>query len=345
MRAISENQLRLAIDRAGLPEDTWNRILVALSEEPETASSFEPAHISYYLGALLIIGAMGWFITSSWDRLSGIALFGIAIAYAALFGGLGVRLFRQLATRIPGGILVTVAICMTPLAVYGVERQMGWWPAANPLAYTNFHSCIDGNWVLMELATFLLAALALRWVRFPFITAPAAYALWYLSMDVTALLFGAHWTFHQECWISACFGLMMLLVAYLLEGASELDFSFWFYLFGLLTFTGGLTLLGDGSQLGKAIYCLLDLLMMLLSVLLQRKVFLVFGAIGVFVYLMDEAESYFRNSIGFTLSLTVIGALFIAAGIFYKRNEQSITRKVHPLIPARIRQRHGALLP
>jgi hypothetical protein len=341
MRAISEKQLRIAVDRAGLPEDAFHRILVALDEAPQTASSFETAHISYYLGALLIIGAMGWFVTSSWDRLSGIDLFGIAVAYAALFGGLGIRLFRQLATRIPGGILVAVAVCMTPLAIYGIERQLGWWPVGGPLAYASFHPRIDGNWVLMELATLALAALALRWVRFPFITAPAAYALWYLSMDVTALLFGRHWTFHQECWISVGFGLLMLLAAYLLDGDTELDFSFWFYLFGLLTFSGGLTLLGDGSQFGKAIYCLLHLLLMLLAVVLQRKAFLVFGAIGVFVYLMDEAQGYFRNSFGFTLSLTVIGALFIAAGILYKRNERSITTKLRPLTPTRIRQRHG----
>jgi hypothetical protein len=153
MRAISEKQLRTAIDRAGLPGDAFQRILVALDEAPQTASSFETAHISYYLGALLIIGAMGWFVTSNWDRLSGIDLFGIALAYAALFGGLGVRLFRQLPTRVPG-----------------------------------FHPRIDGNWVLMELATIVLSAFAVRWIRFPFITAPAAYALWYLSLDVTALL-------------------------------------------------------------------------------------------------------------------------------------------------------------
>src|SRR5271168_3476853 len=138
MRTISEEQLRNAVDHAGLPNDTVQRILLALDQEPddpnapETASSFEAAHVSYYLGALLIIGGMGWFVTTSWDRLSGITLFAIAAAYAALFGGVGLRLFRQAATRVPGGLLVAVAVCMTPLAVYGLELQMRWWPGANP---------------------------------------------------------------------------------------------------------------------------------------------------------------------------------------------------------------------
>lgn len=337
MRAISEKQLRTAVDRAGLPEDAFHRILLALDDAPQTASRFEAAHVSYYLGALLILGAMGWFIGSSWDRLPGIALFLIALAYAALFGGLGLRLCRQPATRVPGGILVAVAVGTTPLAVYGLERQLGWWSAGHALA----SHAAAGNWVLMELATLAFAVLALRSVRFPLLTAPAAGALWYLSLDVPTLLFGTHWTFHQECWMAIGFGLLLLLAAYRLDDDSELDFSFWFYLFGLLSFNVGLTMLGDGGQFDKALYCLLHLLLLLLAVVLQRRVFLVFGAVGIFAYLIDEADSYFRNAFTFALGLTVLGAFFIAAGILYKRNERSISTKLRPLMPTRIRQRHG----
>lgn len=340
MRNFSEVQLHQAVDRAGLPTDVFERIRAALLMEPESAPGFEIAHVSYYLGALVIIGAMGWFVTNAWDRLSGMSLFVIAAAYSILFGGIGLRLYRQAATKIPGGLLVAVAVCMTPLAIYGLERQFGWWPTTDPGSYTNFHPLINGSWICMELATIIVAMIALRWIRVAFITAPAAYALWYLSMDATAFLFGKHWTFRQECWISVCFGIVMLIVAYLMDGRSEVDFSFWLYLFGLLAFTGGLTLIGDGNQFGKAIYCLLHLLLMLLAVILQRRAFLIFGAIGVFAYLIGEAEGYFRNSFGFTISLTLIGACFIAAGIFYKRNEHAIERKFFPLIPERILQRH-----
>jgi hypothetical protein len=344
MEKVSATRLRTAIDRAGLPSDTFQRIQAALASETENAPSFEPAHVSYYLGALLIIGAMGWFITNAWDRLSGFTITAIAMAYGALFGAVGVRLFRRAATKIPGGLLVAVAVCMTPLAVYGLERAFGWWPASDPGSYTHFHPLINGSWVMMECATILVAGIALKFVKFSFITAPAAYALWYLSMDGTAYIFGKQWSFHQECWISVFFGLVMLIAAYLMEGRYESDFSFWFYLFGLLTFTGGLTLLGDGDQFGKAIYCLIHLLMMALAIILQRRAFLIFGAIGVFIYLMGEAEGFFRNSFGFTLALTCIGIFFIAAGIAYKRNEAVLEAKFSPLIPSRIRRRDAASL-
>jgi hypothetical protein len=341
MRKISASQLRAAVERAGLPADTFERIQIALADEPEIAPNFEAAHVSYYLGALLIIGAMGWFVTNAWDRLSGLTLSAIAIAYGVLFGAAGVRLFRKAATKIPGGLLAAVAVCMTPMAVYGLERAAGWWPSGDPGSYANFHPYINGGWVLMECVTVLVAAIAIRFVRFPFITAPAAYALWYLSMDATALLFGAHWTFHQECWISVIFGVVMLIAGYLLDGVSELDFSFWFYLFGLLTFTGGLSLMNSHSQVGRAVYCLIHLTLMALAILLRRRVFLVFGAFGVFVYLAIEAEAYFRNSFGFTIALTLIGVAFIVAGIAYKRKEARLEEKLTRFMPDRIRRRHA----
>jgi hypothetical protein len=72
MSNVSEARLRNAIRRAGLPSDIWARIETAVAQGPEIAAGFEAAHIAYYLGALLIIGAMGWFITSAWDALSGL---------------------------------------------------------------------------------------------------------------------------------------------------------------------------------------------------------------------------------------------------------------------------------
>jgi hypothetical protein len=340
MKNFSELQLRSAVERAGLEDSVFQSIRSELFVQPESTPGFEVAHIAYYLGALLIIGAMGWFITDAWDSLSGATISLIALAYAAIFGGAGIALYRRPATLIPGGLLSAVAVCMTPLAVYGFERQIGWWPAIDPGSYANFHPYIDGSWVLMEAVTILVASIVLRYVKFPFITAPAAYALWYLSMDVTSLLFGKRWTFHQECWISVAFGIGMLAVAYFADGETERDFAFWFYLFGLMAFTGGLTLMGDGNQIGKAIYCLIHLLLIFMAIVLQRKVFLVFGAIGVFCYLEGEATGFFRNSFGFTLALTLIGILFIVAGLLYKKNEAALTKYLYPIIPARVKHRH-----
>jgi len=341
MSNIHESRLRAAIERACLPSDTWPRIQAALADGPENAANFEAAHIAYYLGALLIIGAMGWFITAAWDSLAGLTLSGIALAYAAVFGGVGYWLSTRPATRIPGGVLVTIAVCMTPMIVYGIERRFHMWPSADPGRYSDFHPYIRAGWVYMELFTLLASFVALRFVRFAFITAPGAYALWYLSMDGTALLFGRAWNFQNEAHISVLFGLVMLGVAYLLDGERDVDLAFWFYLFGLLTFTGGLSFWGRGSQIGMAMYCLIHLALLVLSIVLQRRAFLVFGALGVLLYVGQEASTFFHNSIPFTFALTAIGIGFIAAGLLYKRHEPALARALSPLIPTRVRHRHG----
>jgi hypothetical protein len=339
MKSFNERQLQTAVDAAGLEAGTFERLRAQLLAQPDVKPGFEAAHVAYYLGALLIIGAMGWFMTNAWDSLGGLGITAMAVAYGAVFGGIGVMMYRK-GFVIPGGLLATVAVCMTPLAVYGIERKIGWWPEGDPGSYTNFHPMINGSWVGMEAVTILVAALFLKFVKFPFLTAPAAYALWYMSMDATSLIFGRTWDFHHECWISAGFGVVMLGIGYFADGDGDADYSFWFYLFGLIAFCGGLSLLGDGRQMGMVIYCVIHLCLIVLSLLLQRRAFLVFGAIGVFAVLCREATEFFQNSYSFTLGLTLLGIAFIALGMWFKNNEAAWTAKLKPLMPERVKRRH-----
>jgi hypothetical protein len=325
---ITQPEFEAGVLRAGLSREQAKLIWEQLQNRTEVEGHFEPAHVGYYFGALLVIGAMGWFMTNGWDAFTGFELFAIASAYAAVFTAVGYQLWKQSLFRIPAGLLITIAVCMTPLAVYGLERQFHFWPATYPGSYVEFHPYIKASWVFMEIATVLAAMIALRYFPFPFLTAPAAYALWYMSMDATALMFGKHWTWRQECMISVLFGVLMLAVSYLIDRKTELDYSFWGYLFGLLTFTGGLTLMGDGNQLTKLGYCLIHLVLIGVSLVLQRKVFLVFGSIGVFTYLCNEAYTYFRNSIAFPFVLSGMGVLLIVSAMKFKKNEKKIQERV-----------------
>lgn len=325
---IGEKQLQNAVIESGCTASQAATIWQRLQESSQQQSRFEPAHVGYFFGALLVIGAMGWFITDGWDNFKGWQLATIATGYAAVFVLVGRHLWRTTLFRVPGGLLMTIAVCMTPLVVYGLERQFGLWPAEDPGSYTRFHPYIKASWVYMELSTILAALLALRYVKFPFLTAPAVYALWYMSMDLTALIFGRDWRWADECIISATLGAILLLVSYWLDGKSEQDFSFWGYLFGLLMFTGGLSAMESGSELGKFGYFLAHLGLIAVSLLLHRRVFLVFGSLGVFGYLCNEAYTYFRYSVAFPFVLTLIGVGVIFAAMQYKKREQVLEAKI-----------------
>ena len=133
---------------------------------------------------------MGWFMTTAWESLGGWGIAAIAIGYALMFLFVGNKFWQSPQTRIPGGLLITIAVCMTPLAVYGIERALGLWPQSAPGSYSEFHPYIKGCWVVMELCTVAAGFIALLFYEFPFLTAPIAYALWYMSMDMTSLIFG-----------------------------------------------------------------------------------------------------------------------------------------------------------
>ena len=77
----------------------------------------------------------------------------------------------------------------------------------------------------------------------------------------------------------------------------------------------------------------------------MRKVFLVFGGLGVLIMLGDLSRAIFKDSIGFPFSLTVLGLLTIGVGILWQRNERAIQTRIARILPpilVELRERRGA---
>jgi hypothetical protein len=191
----------------------------------------------------------------------------------------------------------------------------------------------------MEAATVVASLVALRFVRFPFLTFPAAFSLWYMSMDLTPLLFGQYeFTWDERLWVSAVFGLLMLVAAFLIDRRTREDYAFWLYLFGAAAFWGGLSLMDSGSEMGKFIYCLVNVGLILVSVLLERRVLTVFGALGVAGYLGHLSYRVFSDSLLFPVVLSLIGVGIIYLGIKYQRNRERLGRALRALVPEALRR-------
>jgi hypothetical protein len=337
---VSQDDLRKAAISSGFSTDQADLLWRALQSTPSVAEKpkFDVTHVAYYLGTLIVIGAMGWFMNKAWEEFGGGGIFAIASCYAVCFVLAGRTLWKQ-DLRIPGGLLITIAVCMAPLAVYGLERWTGFWPANDPGEYVNFHPYINGSWLLMEATTVVAGLIALRFWHFPFLTAPIAYALWYMSMDLVEL-FGNHqgMVWEEKQIVSSVFGGVMLLVAYLvdLRGKSD-DFAFWGCLFGLMAFWGGLSSMDSDSELGKFIYCLINLGLIFCSLVLKRRTFIIFGALGLFGYLGHLAYRVFADSILFPFVLSLLGIGIIFLGVQYKRNRKMIAQHFRKIILPHIR--------
>jgi hypothetical protein len=350
--------------RGGAITITWDDLQTAVGDNVVTAEQadrlwdifghrtsarprFDAAHVAYYAGAVIVLSAMGWFITEAWDSLNGFGVALIATLYAAAFWRAGESLWKTGMTT-PGGLLFTMAVWMVPLAIHGLERGLNLWPQGDPGNYRGYYSWVKGSWVLMELGTIAAGALAIAYRPFPFLTFPIAFALWFMSMDLTPLLFGkTEYSWDERKWVSMMFGMAVLLAAYLadLRNRVRQDFAFWGYLFGVLAFWGGLSMMEGGGEASKFVYCLINVAMIVVSVLLRQRVFLVFGALGVLGYLGHLSYRVFEDSLLFPVVLTVAGILLIYLGVLFQRHSKTIAASLrdqlpealHELIPPRAR--------
>jgi hypothetical protein len=290
--------------------------------------------VLYYLGGLIAIGAMSLFMTLGWESFGGWGLFAIALAYAVAAIWLTEYFLHVRQLPLPAGITAAFAVVLTPLAVYGVQVALGWW--AEGRVFREYHTHIDWRWIMMELASLAAGAVLLWRYRLPFLVMPVAVTLWYMSLDLTPFLFSdPDLAWEHRKMVSLCFGLAMLVLALWvdLRASREKDYAFWLYLFGVLAFWGGLSMMSSDTELGKFLYLCINLSMIVVGAMLSRRVFAVFGGLGTAGYLGYLAYEVFAGSILFPFVLTAIGLAVIWLGIVWQRHEAGISARLRGLLP------------
>jgi hypothetical protein len=349
---ISRERLLASAESVGIPsaraDALWHALTVsAAPTEPVIAASAPPlasvarperarftgTNVAYYFGGFLVIGAMTFFMGEGWATLGQGFVLAMAVLYGVGLFALGRFLYRKPATRIPGGVLATAAVCMIPLAVYAVESLAHVWQEGNPGKYGAFYTLVHGSWIWMELATIAGSLVALRFVRFPLLTLPAAFALWFLSMDGVSVITGKDHDFSQMQWTSLWFGTAMIAVSIAIDRRTREDFAFWGYLYGTIAFFGGAGGLLWDSGPHRFLFALVSLVAIVLAIVLGRRVLMVFGTFGVAGYLGYLAFDVFSFSLLFPFALTAIGLGIVAAAIAYQRNEARIRARVLGLVP------------
>jgi hypothetical protein len=341
---ITRNDLDWAAGRGIISADQSRTLWQAL-EERGSQAAFDFANVAYYFGAMIAIGAMGWFMNRAWEQLGGGALLAVALVYGALFLLAGWHLWNRENLRVPGGLLATMAVCMTPLGVYGLENWMGWWPGDDPYKFRSFYAWAHWRqcWIGMELATIGVGLAVLSRIRFSFLAVPVTLSLWLMSMDAAPLLLGRdQLDLDEQKVVSLVFGMALLAAAYFLDRRTRADYAFWGYLFGLLAFWGSITFTRSDNEWAKFIYCLMNVGLVLLAVFLERPVFAAFGAIGVNIYLAEISYRLFKDSLLFPLALVFLGVLIIYGGVSYQKHRRRIEESLLGWLPGALRQMRPA---
>src|SRR5690348_16586884 len=86
--------------------------------------------VTCYLGALVIMSSLGWFLFDQWSDLGNGGLLACSAAFAVAFGAGGYWLDRRMHYRVAGGLLWTCAISLVPLMTYAIQQWLGVWPGA-----------------------------------------------------------------------------------------------------------------------------------------------------------------------------------------------------------------------
>ena len=334
---ISRKKLQGAVEQDILSSDQAERLYDYLEAQDQHTPRFTFTHVLYYLGGLIAIGAMTLFMNLGWESFGGWGIVFISLIYAAV----GLKLSNQFAAKqhsIPAGICATFVVCLTPLAIYGLQQGLGVWP--DDSTYREYHRYIKWHWLYMELGT-LAVGTVLAWrYKYPFLIMPIAVTLWYMTMDLTAMISGGDITWELRKLVSLYSGLLMVCLAFWVDIRSRrtLDYAFWIYIFGVIAFWGGLSSMNSEDEFSKFMYFMVNVLMIGIGVVLVRRVFVIFGALGASGYLGHLASNVFEDSWLFPISLTFIGLAIIYLGILWQKHEKQITTRARAYLPEPLRE-------
>ena len=334
---ITRHKLQQAVEAKIISQSQSDVLFNFLKQLPTQSPAYNFTNVLYYLGGMLAIGAMTLFMNLGWVTFGGWGIFVLSLLYA-IVGLCLSSTFHKRQLSVPAAICATFVTCLTPLAIYSLQLGMGWWPDQS--VYRDYHYYIQWHWIFMEFGT-LIVGVILAWIyRYPFMVMPIAVTLWYMSMDITAMLTGGAFDFALSAKVSMYFGLLIIFIAIFVDVRSRhsADFAFWLYLFGVMAFWSGLSSYYSNSELQRFIYCCVNLILIGAGVLLVRRVFVVFGALGVTFYLGVLSWSVFKDSLFFPVALTLIGFFIIFLGIIWQKNEKRLTLRMRSMLPKQLQE-------
>ncbi len=130
-------------------------------EEREATSGSTFSVLAYYLGTLVVLAALSWFVADAWESMGGWGLASVAAVYGGLFVLAGRRFYGREETRVLGGLLFSLALCLTPLFAYGVQRLRGSGRAPRG-GVRQLPPRVRSGWCVMELSTIAVALAVIR---------------------------------------------------------------------------------------------------------------------------------------------------------------------------------------
>lgn len=280
----------------------------------------------YGFGGVLAVGALSLFMTLGWQLFGGWAVMLLGVAYASVFFVATELLRARKQSSFLIGWLAMGVVVSLPLAVFGLEWELGWWEGFS--SYRHWFLGQGRGWLLPELTLFGSALVLLLRYRLPVLTAPLTVLAW------KWLTYYAPSSWGGEAVLSLSWGVLCFVFAVWLDlkRRSEKDFAGWFYGWALLL-VWTVYLIEYTSLLKGHGHALLALLTLLIGMLIRRKSYVVVGGLALVVYVGWLSWEVFEDSWLFPFVLTGLGALLIATGLYWQRIEARASGGLVRMLP------------
>jgi len=315
---------------------------------PEAPRGFNGVMIAYGVGALVVLFAFAWFMIDRWNVLGDAGLFGLSVAYGAIFLAVAHVLHRE-GFETARGVATLLAVAMAPLAMRALLRWSGvWTPQLELVCRMPEHpfSACQGEPMAIELAAVVAALVALRQMAFSAFMIPIAVVCVTLPERLLR-----EWTPSAG---GAVMGWRWVIVASILAAIAYTvdrrqrgeDYASWlWFAAAIATFFGG-TMVFQGDSSLRWYLAPVSLLVIVASVYLRRRVLLIVGLAGVMGFLGWLANDVFKVTTAFPLVLALLGVAIIILTVWVQKRFPEVIRRLggDPTQPPRFPGGVAALL-
>jgi hypothetical protein len=307
---LSDKQLRSILAEEGLEAEP---------EAKEKKAGLNLVTVAYYFGGLLAFLSFAIFVGINWEGLTDWAHLGIAIAAMVGIGALGAWLRFRKGYPTAGGLLLFLATAIVPLFIYTTEKLLGVWPAG-----ASFYSL---RFVILYLCLGSLAGTMamLFFIRFSLLSLIVAALVHLATLDIAQIIAGGG-NYALEVTAATCGGFILLGIALTLWGRKL--YAFWFKLYGLVgLYIAFVNLFVESkSILFGLLFLLVYLIIIGFSLRFREIIYLIFGAIGVYTYIIRLVFVTFQGTAYFPLLLGGIGISIIVLAVLYQRYRARLFR-------------------
>lgn len=350
---ISKLMLEKACTQGIISKEQLENLIAFFEKEnikAETPQKFNIETVLYYGGSIIALGAMIYYMYDLVNSSTYGIILTLSIIYSLIFYFSAEFMWKK-NYKTPAGLLYLLFIVSVAYVVTVITKMTGLYPKFSQAhLYNDFYKASKPALTVISALTFFTGYIVLKKRPASILTLPVAGALYNIGyMCIPDMLRQIPHVTSAGAIYGLAFSIALLAAAYKTDRKYSVDYAKWLYITGCMLLYISFSELvfdifgaGQHDYLRRFVMLLFNLLLLIMSVLIRRNIFLLSGGIGFFVYIVDLEISYLSelkaDSFVKITCVIITGLLAVFAGIVYKNHFGKVEAAVEKLVPAKFRK-------